>query len=308
MNICFLGMSHLGIVSSIVAASKGVNVFCFDDSKNKIKDLKNGKFEIDEPDLIKTFNKFKLKITYIHNLNKIDLPIDVYVVSQDVKTLENGSSDLTQVTKLLKILKKIVLSHSAVVILSQVPPSFTRKYKKEFLYLYYQVETLIFGQAVFRAKSPERIIIGVDKKENKIVHKEFNEFLKLFNSQIVIMNYESAELAKLSINLYLVSSIAFGNLMDKISTRIGADWRDISLALRLDRRIGKFSYIQPGLGLSGGNLERDLENITKFTNNNRLEEKYFDSLVKINSEKKLFPIKRYKIFKKKFGVQKKLVF
>ena len=94
--------------------------------------------------------------------------------------------------------------------------------------------------------------------------------------------------------------------MDKLSTRIGADWKDILSALRLDERIGKYSYIQPGLGLSGGNLERDLKNITNFTKNQILEENYFDVLVEINSEKKIFPIKRYQTFKHKFGKPKKI--
>lgn len=306
MNICFLGMSHLGIVSSIAAASKGINVFCFDEDKDKIKNLKNEKFEVDEPDLIKTFNQFKSNITFFSEFKNIDLIIDVYIISQDIKTSENGISDLTQVKKLLKIVKKLSLPSSAVVILSQVPPKFTRAYRNKFTHLYYQVETLIFGNAVKRAIYPERIIVGVDQKEKKITHKKFNQYLKLFGCQIVIMNYESAELAKLSINLFLISSITFGNLMNNMSSRIGADWSDILFALKLDRRIGLFSYIQPGLGLSGGNLERDLKNITSFTNENRIEENYFELLAKINKDKKRFPIKRYEIFKKTFGLPSKV--
>ena len=34
---------------------------------------------------------------------------------------------------------------------------------------------------------------------------------------------------------------------------------NISKALKLDKRIGKYAYLKPGLGISGGNLERDLE-------------------------------------------------
>jgi UDPglucose 6-dehydrogenase len=32
-------------------------------------------------------------------------------------------------------------------------------------------------------------------------------------------------------------------------------------ALKLDRRIGPYAYLDPGLGLSGGNLERDLQTV-----------------------------------------------
>src|SRR5262249_8956683 len=42
---------------------------------------------------------------------------------------------------------------------------------------------------------------------------------------------------------------------------IGADWAEIAPALRLDRRIGPHAYLKPGLGIAGGNLERDLETV-----------------------------------------------
>lgn len=291
-------MSHLGIVSSIVAASNGFNVFCYDLDHRKIENLKNHKIEINEPDLIRLLKQAKSKITFFNDFSSLKKKIDCYMVSQDVKTFDNGVSDLTDVKNLLKIIKKVALDTSAVVILSQVPPKFTRKYQKNFLYLYYQVETLIFGNAIKRAKYPERMIIGVNTKEEQVLHTKYHQYLKSFKCPLIMMNYESAELAKLSINLFLISSITFGNLMDKISSNIGANWEDISRALRLDKRIGIYSYIQPGLGLSGGNLERDLKNITNYTDKNSLEDDYFNNQVKINSEKKIFPIKRYSIFKK----------
>ena len=54
-----------------------------------------------------------------------------------------------------------------IVILSQVPPNFTRKYQDIFINLYYQVETLVFGQAFERAMKPERIIIGSKNSKEK---------------------------------------------------------------------------------------------------------------------------------------------
>ena len=61
--------------------------------------------------------------------------------------------------------------------------------------------------------------------------------------------FKSAELAKLSINLFLISSISYANLMSEICEKIGANWGDIEEVLRLDDRIGKKAYIKPGLGI-----------------------------------------------------------
>jgi UDPglucose 6-dehydrogenase len=79
------------------------------------------------------------------------------------------------------------------------------------------------------------------------------------------MRYESAELAKISINICLVASISAANTLAEICEKIGADWSEIVPALRLDRRIGPYSYIVPGLGISGGNLERDLYSVLHLT-------------------------------------------
>ena len=72
------------------------------------------------------------------------------------------------------------------------------------------------------------------------------------------MNYSEAELSKISINLFLSSTISITNLIDQYCEINKLNWKKIIPALKLDRRIGKYAYLQPGLGISGGNLERDL--------------------------------------------------
>src|SRR5262249_54959955 len=79
-----------------------------------------------------------------------------------------------------------------------------------------------------------------------------------FDCPILPMRYESAELAKISINCCLVASVTVSNTLAELCERIGADWSEIAPALRLDRRIGAHAYLTPGLGIAGGNLERDL--------------------------------------------------
>jgi UDPglucose 6-dehydrogenase len=82
--------------------------------------------------------------------------------------------------------------------------------------------------------------------------------LEAFRCPILPMRYESAELAKIAINIFLTASVTATNTLAEICEKIGADWAEIVPALRLDRRIGPSAYLGPGLGLAGGNLERDL--------------------------------------------------
>src|SRR4029077_9344650 len=65
------------------------------------------------------------------------------------------------------------------------------------------------------------------------------------------------------INFFLVSSVTTTNTLAEVCERIGADWNEIAPALRLDARIGPKAYLNPGLGIAGGNLERDLVTVKR---------------------------------------------
>jgi UDPglucose 6-dehydrogenase len=47
-------------------------------------------------------------------------------------------------------------------------------------------------------------------------------------------------------------------------------------ALRLDKRIGPFAYIKPGLGFSGGHLERDLVALSRLARSNGVDTSVLD--------------------------------
>ena len=51
-SIAFVGMTHLGLVSSVAAAEKGFNVVCFDPNESLIAQLKINNMPINEPQLM----------------------------------------------------------------------------------------------------------------------------------------------------------------------------------------------------------------------------------------------------------------
>jgi UDPglucose 6-dehydrogenase len=126
--------------------------------------------------------------------------------------------------------------------------------------LFYQVETLVFGAAVERALHPERYIVGAARPDAPLP-SPYRAWLDSFNCPVLVMRYESAELAKIAINCFLVSSVATTNTLAEVCEAVGAEWSEIAPALRLDRRIGPHAYLAPGLGIAGGNLERDLATV-----------------------------------------------
>src|SRR5262249_7034726 len=120
----------------------------------------------------------------------------------------------------------------------------------------------VFGRGVGGATRPERYMVGCADPA-KALPKPFATLLGAFGCPILPMRYESAELAKIAINCCLVASVTVANTLAGLSERIGADWSEIVPALKLEARIGRHAYLAPGLGIAGGNLERDLATIAR---------------------------------------------
>jgi UDPglucose 6-dehydrogenase len=256
--IGFAGMTHLGIVSAAAAAARGFSVVCYDPAADRIDGLAAGRLPVFEPNLEQTCRTNAARITYTGDPARLD-GCDVVYAAPDVPTNDLGKSDLSSINSLIAQVIARPTSFT-VVVLSQVPPGFTRGLDRGRHPLHYQVETLVFGNAVERAVKPERFIVGCADPAAPLP-AAYESFLKTFGCPILPMRYESAELAKIAINCCLVAMVSTANTLAEVCEGIGSDWSEIVPALRLDRRIGEHSYLQPGLGLAGGNLERDLATV-----------------------------------------------
>jgi UDPglucose 6-dehydrogenase len=266
-NIGFIGMTHLGLNSAVVAAEKNFNIIAYDENVDKIKKLQIGDTHLNEPLLKELLKKNKKIINFTSNTDRLK-KCDILYIAADVQTDESGSSDLSIVKKYIQTALELQSEETIIVILSQVPPGFTRTYSKPGLRIFCQVETLIFGEAIERALNPERYIIGAFDPKLPLPTC-YQELLDSHGSPpIYQMSYESAELAKISINCFLAAAVSTTNTLAELCEELDADWSEIAPTLRLDRRIGQYAYLTPGLGLSGGNIERDIATV------NRLGKKY----------------------------------
>lgn len=262
-TIGYAGMTHLGLCSSVAAASKGFATLGFDIDAALVAKLAVGQLPVVEPELDDLLRDNRGRMSFTADSAQLS-QCDVIYVAPDVPTDDAGRSDLSSLDKLLDHVLANSRADAVVVVLSQVPPGFTGARQRAGRLLYYQVETLVFGRAVERATLPERFIVGCPDPAAPLP-KALDTFLKAFGCPILPMRFESAELTKISINCCLVASVSVANTLAALCEKIGADWSEIVPALKLDRRIGQYSYLAPGLGLAGGNLERDLATVLRFS-------------------------------------------
>ncbi len=264
VRIAYAGMTHLGLLSGVAAAAQGFDTVCFDPDPERIAALERGELPVIEPGLPELLTAHRARLRFTGDPAALT-DRDLVYVAPDVPTDDRGSSDLGPIEGLLAIVEPALRRDAVMVILSQVPPGFTRNHPRpDGVPLHYQVETLVFGRAVERATKPERFIIGCPDSARPLPGA-LATFLGAFGCPILPMRLESAELAKISINVCLVASVSVANTLAELCEGIGADWSEIAPALRLDRRIGPHAYLAPGLGIAGGNLERDLATVMRLS-------------------------------------------
>lgn len=257
--IGFAGTTHLAVVSSVAAAARGFDVVCFGSDRLVVEKLRAGEFPVHEPGLEEKASEHSDRLRFSSDVGEL-ADADVCFVADDVPTDDRARSDLAPVRRLIDAVAPILREGAPLVVLCQVPPGFTRRVSRVVRGCFYQVETLVFGEAIRRAIAPERFIVGCADPA-KDLPQAYAAYLAAFGCPVLKMRYESAELAKIAINLFLVSSISTANTLAEVCEGLGADWNEIVPALRLDRRIGPAAYLTPGLGIAGGNLERDLATI-----------------------------------------------
>ncbi len=259
--IGFVGLSHLGLNYSLATAAKGFDVVAYDPDAMLTARCAAGEFPIEEAGFGDLFAQHRAQIRYTSDETAL-AECELVFYSLDVRTNDRNESDLGPVTALIRATAPKLSPRTIAVVLSQVAPGYTRQLRTELREVsaadfYYQVETLIFGRAVERAMQPERFIVGADDPARSLP-APLQAWHAAFKCPVLVMGLESAELAKIAINFFLVSTVATTNTLAEICEAIGADWNEIVPALRLDRRIGPHAYLQPGLGIAGGNIERDL--------------------------------------------------
>jgi UDPglucose 6-dehydrogenase len=259
--IGFVGLSHLGLNYSLATAAKGFDVVAYDPDAMVTARCAAGEFPIEEPGFGDLFAQHRAQIRYTSDEMAL-AECELVFYSLDVRTNDRNESDPGPLTALIRATAPKLSPGTIAVVLSQVAPGYMRELRTELREIsaadfYYQVETLIFGQAVERAMQPERFIVGADDPARSLP-APLQAWHAAFKCPVLVMGLESAELAKIAINFFLVSTVATTNTLAEICEAIGADWNEIVPALRLDRRIGPHAYLKPGLGIAGGNLERDL--------------------------------------------------
>ena len=127
-------------------------------------------------------------------------------------------------------------------------------------------EFLREGFAVKDTISPDRLVYGLPALQTaaaiaKTLLDDIYSSALDAGTPVIVTDYATAELVKVSANAFLATKISFINAMAEIAEVTGADVTQLADAIGLDARIGR-RFLGAGVGFGGGCLPKDIRAFT----------------------------------------------
>lgn len=164
-----------------------------------------------------------------------------------------------------------------VVIKSTVPPGFTSRMRDKYaLRLLFSPEFLTEANAVQDFKKTNRVILGGEVEDARVVFKYFEGVwpgrqIESYNGHpdgpVSIIQCDStvAEMVKLSTNVHLTAKVMISNELYLICQKLGVNYDDVKILTQIDRRIGTSHMNVPGpdghLGYGGHCFVKDTQSL-----------------------------------------------
>jgi UDPglucose 6-dehydrogenase len=270
MNICVVGLWHLGTVTAACLASAGHRVMGLDFDTEAVRKLQSGQPPLYEPDLAELVRQGIIQGCLSFSADpSIALPeSEIVWITYDTPVDEEDRADVDFVVDRTVQLFPHLAKGSLVLISSQLPVGTTHRLEQECAKSFpnaeitfgYSPENLRLGKAIAAFTKPDRVVAGLRNPKDR---PRVAEMLAPFTNKIEWMSVESAEMAKHALNAFLAASVTFINEIASICERVGADAKEVEHALKTDTRIGPRAYLSPGAAFAGGTLARDVRFLTQ---------------------------------------------
>jgi UDPglucose 6-dehydrogenase len=260
MRIAMIGTGYVGLVSAACLSEFGHHVICVDKDAGKIADLDAGRIPIFEPGLEETVaaNVKARRLSFTSALPKaVENAEAVFIAVGTPSRRGDGHADLSFVFAAAEEIANALRGPCVIVTKSTVPVGTSRKVEdivrrtnpRARFDVASNPEFLREGSAIEDFLRPDRVVVGCDSENARLVLREVYRPLYLNETPILFTARETAELIKYAANAFLATKITFINEMADLCERLGGDVQDVARGIGLDGRIGsKFLHAGPGYG------------------------------------------------------------
>lgn len=270
MRITTVGCGYLGAVYAASMASIGHEVLGLDVDQAKIDALAAGTAPFHEPGfekvLTESLSSGRLRFSTDYS-EAAGYEAHVICVGTP-QQVDSAGADLTYVHAAVASLIPYLDDTDLVLGRSTVPVGTAASLRDQLraagsaATLAWNPEFLREGFAVKDTLHPDRIVYGLPDDSDEAAHASkvldamYAPMLEV-ETPVVVGNYATAELVKVSANSFLATKISFINAVAEVCDASGADVSVVAEAIGLDDRIGP-KFLRAGIGFGGGCLPKDI--------------------------------------------------
>lgn len=299
MNIAIVGTGYVGLVSGTCFSEMGVNVTCVDIDREKIERLKRGEIPIYEPGLDEMVlrNHREGRLHFTTDLTEVLDDVEVVFSAVGTPPDEDGSADLKYVLEVARTFGRNINKYTVLVTKSTVPVGTSRKVKeaiaeelaKRGVDVPFDVasnpEFLKEGAAIKDFMSPDRVVVGVESEEARVLMSRLYRPFLLNNFRVIFTDIPSAEMIKYAANSMLATRISFMNDIANLCELVGADVNMVRKGIGSDSRIGS-KFLYPGCGYGGSCFPKDVKALIKTAEKHGYEMSVLKAVDEVNERQK----------------------
>ena len=269
-RLTVIGTGYLGATHAVCMAELGYDVLGMDVDAAKVERLAAGEVPFYEPGLEPLLRKNleSGRLRFTTSYEEVAAFGDVHFVCVGTPQRPDGyAADLSYVDAVVTGLAPHLSGPCLVVGKSTVPVGTAERLAARLAAeapagaaaeLAWNPEFLREGFAIEDTLSPDRLVFGVrEGGRGEDVLRDVYAPLVAGGTPVVVTDYPTAELVKVSANAFLATKISFINAMAEVCEAAHGDVKKLSEALSYDDRIGG-RFLHAGLGFGGGCLPKDI--------------------------------------------------
>ncbi len=253
-KVCVLGLGYIGLPTSAMFASHGVDVYGVDVNEEVVRNLKEGKIIIEEnglPELVK-----EVVAKGMLDCGTKPVESDVYIIAVPTPVNEDKTAGMKYVESATESIVPLLKKGDLVILESTSPPRTVSDIMVPIL----KKSGLVIGEDVYVSHSPERVLPGQILNElvnndrivggiNEISAIKTKELYQTFvKSEIFITDSTTAEMCKLMENTYRDVNIALANELAKVCEKLGVNAFDV---IKFSNKHPRVNLHSPGPGVGG---------------------------------------------------------